>query len=74
MDKIQTATLNTIPIWKSQIVIALGLGKQQKVLQLNQEISETTNELLKRNSQLLRTNTVETAPGVASAAWWIWRR
>ena len=61
VDKIQTATLNTIPIWKSQIVIALGLGKQQKVLQLNQEISETTNELLKRNSQLLRTNTVETA-------------
>ena len=61
VDKIQTATLNTIPIWKSQIVIALGLGKQQKVLRLNQEISETTNELLKRNSQLLRTNTAETA-------------
>ena len=61
VDKLQTATLNTIPIWKSQIVIALGLGKQQKVHQLNQEISETTNELLKRNSQLLRTNTVETA-------------
>ena len=61
VDKIQTATLNTIPIWKSQIVIALGLGKQQKVLKLNQEISETTNELLVRNAQLLKTNTVETA-------------
>lgn len=61
VDKIQTATLNTIPIWKSQIVIALGLGKQQKVLKLNQEISETTNELLARNAQLLKTNTVETA-------------
>ena len=61
VDKIQTATLNTIPIWKSQIVIALGLGKQQKVLKLNQEISETTNELLARNAQLLKINTVETA-------------
>ena len=61
VDKIQTAVLNTIPIWRSQIVIALGLGKQQKVLKLNQEISETTNELLKRNSELLKTNTIETA-------------
>ena len=61
VDKIQTATLNTIPIWKSQIVIALGLGKQQKVLKLNQEISDTTNELLARNAQLMKTNTVETA-------------
>ncbi len=61
VDKIQTAVLNTIPIWKSQIVIALGLGKQQKVLKLNQEISETTNELLKRNSEMLKTNTIETA-------------
>ena len=61
MDKIQTAVLNTIPIWKSQIVIALGLGKQQKVLKLNQEISNTTNELLMRNAELLKTNTIETA-------------
>ena len=61
VDKIQTAVLNTTPIWKSQIVIALGLGKQQKVLKLNQEISETTNELLKRNSEMLKTNTIETA-------------
>lgn len=61
VDKIQTAVLNTIPIWKSQVVIALGLGRQQKVLRLNQEISKTTNELLTRNSELLKTNTIETA-------------
>ena len=61
VDKIQTAVLNTIPIWKSQIVIALGLSRQQKVLDLNQEISRTTNELLRRNSELLKTNTIETA-------------
>ena len=61
VDKIQTAVLNTIPIWKSQIVIALGLSRQQKVLDLNREISWTTNELLRRNSELLKTNTIETA-------------
>ncbi len=61
VDRIQTAVLNTIPIWKSQIVIALGLGKQQKVLALNREISNTTNELLMRNAELLKTNTIETA-------------
>ncbi len=61
VDKIQTAVLNTIPIWKSQIVIALGLSRQQKVLDLNREISRTTNELLRRNSELLKTNTIETA-------------
>lgn len=61
VDKIQTAVLNTIPIWKSQIVIALGLSRQQKVLDLNREISRTTNELLRRNSELLMTNTIETA-------------
>ena len=61
VDKIQTAVLNTIPIWKSQIVIALGLSRQQKVLDLNRGISRTTNELLRRNSELLKTNTIETA-------------
>ena len=61
VDKIQTAVLNTIPIWKSQIVIALGLSRQQRVLDLTREISRTTNELLRRNSELLKTNTIETA-------------
>ena len=61
VEKIQTAILNTLPIWKSQIVIALGLGRQQKVLKMQQEITDTTNELLMRNSELLKTNTVETA-------------
>lgn len=46
VDKIQTAILNTIPLWKSQIVIALGLARQEKALQLQKSVTDTTNELL----------------------------
>ncbi len=61
VDKIQTAVLNTIPIWKSQFVIAVGLGNQQRVLKMQREITDTTNSMLLKNSELLKTNTVETA-------------
>ena len=61
VDKIQTAVLNTIPVWKSQIVIALGLYRQQKTLQMQREITDTTNKLLEKNAELLKTNTLETA-------------
>ncbi len=57
VDKIQTAILNTIPLWKSQMVIALGLYNQQEALKLQREVSDTTNELLRRNSELLKQNT-----------------
>lgn len=61
VDKVQSAIYNTIPLWKSQIVIALGLAKQQKVLQMQREITDTTNELLRRNAEMLKQNTIETA-------------
>ncbi|MGN1136127.1 MAG: toxic anion resistance protein [Oscillospiraceae bacterium] len=61
VDKIQTAVLNTIPIWKSQFVIAMGLNNQQRVLKMQREITDTTNKMLLKNSELLKTNTVETA-------------
>ena len=61
VDKIQTAVLNTIPIWKSQFVIAMGLSNQQRVLKMQQEINDTTNAMLVKNAELLKTNTVETA-------------
>lgn len=61
VDKIQTAVLNTVPLWKSQIVIAIGLYRQNKALGLQKKVSETTNELLKKNSELLKTNTIEVA-------------
>lgn len=57
VDKIQTAILNTIPLWKSQMVIALGLHNQNEALKLQREVSDTTNELLRRNSELLKDNT-----------------
>ncbi|MGN0154725.1 MAG: toxic anion resistance protein [Lachnospiraceae bacterium] len=61
VDKIQTAILNTIPVWKSQFVIAVGLNTQQKVLQMQREITDATNAMLVKNSELLKSNTIETA-------------
>ena len=61
VEKIQTTIVNTIPLWKSQIVIALGLSRQQKVLQMQREVTDTTNELLRRNAEMLKQNTIETA-------------
>lgn len=57
VDKIQTSILHTIPLWKNQIVIALGLQNQEKVLKMQKEISDTTNELLVKNAALLKENT-----------------
>ncbi len=61
VDKIQTSVLHTIPLWKNQLVIALGLQNQQKVLDMQKKISDTTNDLLLKNSEMLKTN----ATGVA---------
>ncbi len=61
VDKIQTAVLNTIPLWKSQIVIALGLSRQQSALKMQREVSDTTNALLRKNAELLKQNTIEVA-------------
>jgi len=61
VEKIQTAVLNTIPLWKSQIVIALGLSRQQSALKMQREVSDTTNALLKKNAELLKQNTIDVA-------------
>ena len=61
IDRVQTAIYSTIPLWKNQLVIALGLSAQQKVLRMQQAVNNTTNELLKRNAELLQQNSVETA-------------
>lgn len=61
VDKIQTAILNTIPLWKSQMVIALSLSKQKAGLNMQKSVSETTNDLLRKNSEMLKTNTIEVA-------------
>ena len=61
IDRVQTAIYNTIPLWKSQMVIALGLSRQQQVLDMQRAVTDTTNELLKRNAKMLKQTTVETA-------------
>jgi uncharacterized protein YaaN involved in tellurite resistance len=54
VDKIQTSVLNTIPLWKNQIIIAVGIFKQTKALTIQKEVDRTTNELLLKNSQMLK--------------------
>jgi uncharacterized protein YaaN involved in tellurite resistance len=54
VDKIQTSILNTIPLWKNHIIIAMGILKQTRALALQKEVDRTTNELLLKNSQMLR--------------------
>ena len=61
IDRVQTAIYSTIPLWKNQIVIALGLSQQQAVLKTQRMVTDATNELLRRNAAMLRQNTIETA-------------
>ena len=61
VDKIQTAVLSTIPLWKSQIVIALGLHRQENVLQVQRSVTDATNTLLTKNAELLKQNSVDVA-------------
>ncbi len=61
VEKIQSSILNTIPLWKNQIVIAISLFRQKKALELQKEVSKTTDELLKKNSEMLKQSAVEIA-------------
>lgn len=60
-DKIQSTLVNTIPLWKSQMVIAIGLSHSTDAARAQHEVSEMTNELLKKNAETLKLATVETA-------------
>lgn len=61
VEKIQSSILTTIPLWKSQIVIAITLLRQKKALGLQKAVTDTTNELLTRNSELLKEGSVAVA-------------
>lgn len=61
VEKIQTSISNTIPLWKSQMVLALGIAHSQQALEAQRQVSNLTNELLKRNSEMLKTGSVEIA-------------
>ncbi|MBA0163126.1 toxic anion resistance protein [Pectobacterium versatile] len=60
-EKIQSSILSTIPLWKSQIVMAITLHSQRKSAKLQKEVSDTTNAMLRRNAEMLQLGTVETA-------------
>lgn len=60
-EKIQSTIVNTIPLWKSQMIIALGLAHAQDALTAQRQVTDMTNELLKRNAEALKLGTVETA-------------
>lgn len=60
-EKIQSTIVNTIPLWKSQMVLALGLAHSQQAMQAQRAVSDMTNELLRKNAEMLKTGTVETA-------------
>ena len=61
VERIQSSILNTIPLWKSQMVIAITIFRQRSALEIQREVTDTTNELLKKNSEMLKTGTLETA-------------
>lgn len=60
-EKIQSMLVNTIPLWKNQMVIALGLQHSKEAAQAAHAVSEMTNEMLKKNADMLKTATIETA-------------
>lgn len=60
-EKIQSMLVNTVPLWKSQMVIALGIEHSNKAAQAQKAVTDMTNELLTKNAENLKTATVETA-------------
>lgn len=58
VEKIQSSILTTVPLWKNQLVIAIGLHRQKQALQVQKQVADTTNELLLKNSELLKTNSI----------------
>jgi len=60
-NKIQSSILTTIPIWKNQIALSISLNKQKTALELQKKVSETTEDMLKKNAELLKMNSIEIA-------------
>ena len=61
VEKIQSSLINTIPLWKNQIVIALGITNAKNTLGAQKQVNEMTNEMLKKNSELLKQGTIDIA-------------
>lgn len=61
VERIQSTLSNTLPLWKSQIVIALGMHRSQEALKAQTAVTNMTNELLRKNAEALKTGTIQTA-------------
>lgn len=60
-EKIQTSLVNTIPLWKSQMVLALGVAHATEAMEAQRAVTDTTNALLKKNAETLKMSSIETA-------------
>ena len=60
-EKIQSTIINTIPLWKNQMVLALGVAHAANAAKVQREVTDMTNELLRKNAEILKTSTIETA-------------
>ncbi|MDO5521322.1 MAG: toxic anion resistance protein [bacterium] len=60
-EKIQSTIVNTIPLWKSQMVLALGVAHSEQAVQAQRQVTDMTNELLRKNAETLKMATIETA-------------
>jgi uncharacterized protein YaaN involved in tellurite resistance len=61
VEKIQTTLVNTIPLWKSQMVLALGIANSEAAVRAQTAVTNMTNELLRKNADMLKTSTTEIA-------------
>ena len=60
-EKIQSTLINTIPLWKNQMVLSLGVAHATDAARVQREVTDMTNELLRKNAEILKTSTIETA-------------
>jgi uncharacterized protein YaaN involved in tellurite resistance len=61
VEKIQGSIVNTIPLWKSQMVLALGMHHSQQAMEAQREVTNVTNELLRKNADKLKMGSIEVA-------------
>ncbi len=71
VEKIQTSVLNTIPLWKNQMVLTLGIENSRRAMEAQRQVTDMTNALLQKNADMLHMASVETAknPNAASSIW-----
>jgi len=61
VEKIQSSLVNTIPLWKNQMVLALGMAHSKKAIEAQRAVTDITNDLLRKNADMLKSNTVDAA-------------